>query len=248
MKFKRYIAALGLITSLQLNLCYAFTPAPDLTVLYTGKVKEPPASNYILMDNEIKYKLAYIKAPSEFENQTKTYLTKLLNGKTITLYQENKALDRYNTAEIIVVDEKGTVAQSTLVSEGLSWAYITKENKALHTELKNIEKEARKNKKGFWGNELYVVKNINNVKDFINSYQLVEGIVKSVSTVKNSVYLNFGDNWKEDFTVRFPYLKNKDYSNWAGKKILARGWVESYYGPMINIENDAQIDIITEQK
>jgi hypothetical protein len=64
-------------------------------------------------------------------------------------------------------------------------------------------------------------------------------------------YVNFGDDWKKDFTLMIPI------DIWEGLsqdtrymlttptiKVLARGTLSSYYGPMIKIKHPAQLEIL----
>ncbi len=75
-----------------------------------------------------------------------------------------------------------------------------------------------------------------------NRWAVVEGTVKQVTTLKKATYLNFGDDWKSDFTIYIPKATQKAFAPDAllaleGKTVQVRGWLHSYYGPRITLFN-----------
>ena len=70
----------------------------------------------------------------------------------------------------------------------------------------------------------------------------------------NNIYLNFGDNWKTDFTIGIAPKVRKKLSKqgispleWTHKKIRVRGWIRSYNGPYIELTHAEQIEIIEDK-
>ena len=81
-------------------------------------------------------------------------------------------------------------------------------------------------------------------------FEIVEGSVTTVSRTKSAIYLNFGNDWKTDFTARIgkPVLDanpafDQTLASLEGKTISVRGWIERRNGPMIDILDPAQITI-----
>ena len=97
------------------------------------------------------------------------------------------------------------------------------------------------------------IQNIDNVK--IGQFGVIEGKIKKVASVRNNVYLNFGDNWKTDFTVMItPALRKKlsrnglDTLNLAGQTIRVRGWVREYNGPLIELDTPSHLQLIQKEQ
>ena len=89
--------------------------------------------------------------------------------------------------------------------------------------------------------------------DAPQAYQIIEGKVRKAASHKNVIYLNFGDDWRTDFTLGIKpsarrLLSREGYKplEWVGHTVQARGWLESYNGPFINIDHPEQITFIDE--
>ena len=73
----------------------------------------------------------------------------------------------------------------------------------------------------------------------IGTYQSITGVIHGIKESKKVTYINFDEDWKTDFTV---LIDKKDWPGFAslnlkaGDRVTVRGWVESYYGPMIKIQ------------
>ncbi|MCW8951924.1 MAG: thermonuclease family protein, partial [Rhodospirillales bacterium] len=83
----------------------------------------------------------------------------------------------------------------------------------------------------------------------IDTFQLVEGRVVDTANVKGTVYLNFGRNWRTDFTVaihrralRLFEKTGVDPLLLKGRTIRVRGWLRSRNGPMIEATHPEQIE------
>ena len=75
--------------------------------------------------------------------------------------------------------------------------------------------------------------------------------MRDVATVRNRSYVNFGDDWKTDFTLtmtsrvrRLFDRQGVDLEGLEGRLVRARGWIKSYNGPMIEISHPEQIEIL----
>lgn len=245
MSSKKYIAALGIITSMRLNICLA-SPIEQSPLTIHSKLKEINSEYITTLDNE-KYKIACVKIPHPLEAESINFIKNWAGKKDITIYKSTSP-DRYGRYSAVFKDTNEETLQNKLLSTGMAFVYLDSNCKNDVEKFKKLENLARNTKQGLWNKKYQLVKSPEETQNLINSYQLVEGTVEKISYTKDSVYLNFGENWKEDFTARFPKKKNKDYSEWVNKKVLIRGWIENYYGPFINIANSFQIEVVSEQK
>ena len=82
------------------------------------------------------------------------------------------------------------------------------------------------------------------------SFVLVRGRVLAVSRRQEHAYLDFGSDWRNDFTVRCEVSRLKelaaaglDVAGLAGKRILVRGWLFENAGPMIELVHPLQIEV-----
>ena len=85
----------------------------------------------------------------------------------------------------------------------------------------------------------------------LGSFQLVEGRVLEAAVVRGRAYLNFGADWREDFTVTLaPKVRRRfeaegiDPRDYRGTRLRVRGWLKSYNGPMIEVTHPEQIEVL----
>ena len=75
--------------------------------------------------------------------------------------------------------------------------------------------------------------------------------MEKVAVVRGRLFLNFGADWRSDFTVTFRSRDRKrleregyDYRALAGRRIRVRGWLKSWNGPMIEATHAEQIEVL----
>ncbi len=85
-----------------------------------------------------------------------------------------------------------------------------------------------------------------------STFQIVEGRVEAIAEVRGAVYLNFGSDWRDDFTAgvvrgrKAAKVANPafDASALKGKRVRVRGWIERRNGPFIEIVHPGQIEVL----
>lgn len=85
------------------------------------------------------------------------------------------------------------------------------------------------------------------VANAIGRFVVVEGILKSIEHQKWRSYLNFGSDWRSDFTIALDDQMRQDFAGneasqdhlveWIGRKMRVRGVVENRGGPYIALKN-----------
>ena len=182
-------------------------------------------------------------------------LKDMFEGERVTIYQTtNKDWGRTNRMGHVlghVVREKdGAWAQGTLVGLGLAVVDAGQRNPEMAEQLYALEDEARSHKIGIWEKDFSIHDPIS-IAEHVNSFQIVEGVVKSAALKKNRTYLNFGGNWRDDFTVSIAPENKRVFNkaginplDWNGARVRVRGWVEDYNGPLIEIDHPAAIEIL----
>jgi endonuclease YncB( thermonuclease family) len=188
----------------------------------------------------------------------KAALAALALGKQVWLAPENAPRDRYGRllAQIFVGEGPGTPAelwlQGRLVELGLARVETRKENRACAAELLALEEKARAAKQGLWALAVFAIRSADAIpREDIGTFELVEGIVHDVATVGGRTYINFGPDWKTDFTVTIEARDRKLFAADAlkpealrGRKTRVRGWVEWWNGPMIAVDLPEEIEML----
>lgn len=141
--------------------------------------------------------------------------------------------------------------QGLLLSLGLAQVNTNERIPQLAREMYVLEDKARAEKIGLWTDEKFGVRRHEIAKDFMDSFQIVEGRIESVAIKNSRIYLNFGLDWRNDFTVSIPSehknIFNKQNINpldWNKKFIRARGWVRDYNGPFMEITHPQAVQIL----
>lgn len=191
------------------------------------------------------------------ENAAVDALKTLVLGHTVKLAFGGQRSDRYGRAIAHLFAENNGESlwvQGEMLKLGYARVYGLFDNFACARELLAHEKLARDAHIGVWALSLYgrkpasLVRMLNPLR---SQFQLVAGKVQNVSRTKSAVYLNFGDDWKTDFTARIGKSVISKNSAWAanlealkGQDIEIRGWIERRNGPMIDVVDPAQIESI----
>lgn len=146
--------------------------------------------------------------------------------------------------------------QGKLLSEGLAFVDPQEGDIPRQSEMTELESAARRAKRGIWSDPFYLGKPATELtaKDE-GRYAFVRGKVVDALRIKNKVYLNFGADWRTDFTVLIaarnlkPFRAvNLDPLALKGQTILVRGWIKHNFGPMIETTRPEQITVLKEQE
>tara|TARA_R110002126_G_scaffold13118_1_gene56225 strand:- start:463804 stop:464700 length:897 start_codon:yes stop_codon:yes gene_type:complete len=224
------------------------------TVLFTKAVD---SQRLLTSEGEIIY-LEGLFIPENEDNDIKTqqFIEEHYLDKDIDLYickeSKCKSTDRYGHLRVHAVTQKDkTWLQAALLTTGHAQLRTRSDWPALITRMQRIESTARIEKIGLWLIPDLSIMDALKITDEQRGFHLVEGRVHSVAMHKNIVYLNFGDNWREDFTVVVPstmrrvFAKNGiDIMGKGGEILRVRGWIDSYNGPFIEIDHAEQIEWI----
>ena len=141
--------------------------------------------------------------------------------------------------------------QGEMLRRGLARVYSFPDNRALVAEMLAAETEARAANRGIWSDPYYAIRNPDPgvLLPLTNTFQLIEGRVVEAAEVNGTVYLNFGADWRSDFTVSIArkYMKNFEGAGidplvYQGQSIRVRGWITKRNGPMINATHPEQIE------
>lgn len=196
--------------------------------------------------------------PGNFAIMTLKIMKDFLLDQDVTLYQtKNDGLGRINRMGHQLghlVRRDGVWAQGLMLSLGLARVRTTGSNTEMAAQMYDLENTARDSKAGIWNVQGYKIIPADAADAAIGSYSLIEGEIIKTAMQKNRLYLNFGKDWRSDFTISIAprYLKifNAEGINpqkWGRKRIRVRGWVENFNGPYIEVDHPQQIEILFER-
>ena len=247
-------------------------------IIPSGRVKRVISGNSLELDSGLKVRLAGITAPRQnrdslsprsasdqssadrslFE-QARLALEDRVKGRDIGLAYIGPQRDRYSRAiaQVFVLDDGGkreVWLQEEMVLAGFARVYSWAESVFRTDYLYEAEQEARNAGRGIWkeGGAFKIRSpDPNTLAQHVDSFQIVEGIIISAADVRGRVYLNFGSDYKTDFTVTIAKKHRKkfdaaglDLLSLEGARIRVRVWVELYNGPVIWIDHPERIEML----
>jgi hypothetical protein len=145
----------------------------------------------------------------------------------------------------------GVWLQHALVAEGLARVHTRADMRRCAPSLLAAENAVRLAKRGLWAEPFYRVRKSGELEGDIATFQIVEGRVVAVAVRRNRVFVNFGPNYRTDFTVTISLADRRrlakqgiDPAAWAGKTVRVRGWLSLLNGPEIELTHPEQIQIL----
>ena len=179
-------------------------------------------------------------------------LSALATGKRIVAASQMPEVDRYGRVGAQIFLPGGDWLQVAMLRQGLARAYFTPDEPDCANALYAAEQKASANRAGIWVDPAYAVRTPETVKwRDTGTFQIVEGKVVSADVRGARAYLDFGADWKTDFTATIPpdamklfSASNIDPSSYAGKTIRVRGWIDEYDGPEIEIAAPQDIELV----
>ena len=239
-------------------------PLPaDLALDREAGVVEVIDGSTVLLDDGETVRLAGIEAPKRasgdaasgaalLAEKARQTLARLVHGRRVGLASGGIPRDRYGRLRgHLVRSEDGTWIQGTLLAAGLARVHSLVDDRTAIHEMLAIERRARAARLGIWSEPRYRVRAAATADDGLGSFQLVEGRVRAAAVVRGRGYLNFGDDWREDFTVSIAPRDRRRFEaagiaveDYEGRLVRVRGWVDSFNGPMIEATHPEQIEVL----
>lgn len=217
--------------------------------------------NTLVLDTGSELRLSGIDVPkamqegviSPLAEEARAALERATVGKRVMIRTDGSGPDRYGriTAQLYTFD--GMWVQGLLLMEGLARVWTPADRRARVADMLALEREARAKQRGIWSDGRYRVRMADGADRYADSFQLIEGTVRSVSAVRGRTYLNFGPNWQTDFTITIDPADLKRFReagieprSYEGRRVRVRGWIKSMNGPMIQATYPEQIEVLAE--
>jgi endonuclease YncB( thermonuclease family) len=223
----------------------------------------------LLLDGGSEVRLIGALAPRAFDtageatdwplaDRAREALEQLATGRTVRLAFAGRRTDRYARLLAHVFTGSGSDSiwlQGELLKKGLARAYAIQGNTACLAELVAHETVAREQASGLWGEAIYSVRSADDVTSLLRlagTYQIVEGKVSNAADVRGTLYINFGEDRRQDFTVvvrpqtrRTMVAAGMKPEDLNSRRIRVRGWIERRGGPMIDLPHPDALELLT---
>lgn len=197
--------------------------------------------------------------PGEISVTALRILRDMLEGREVNLYQTSKKnfgrINRmgHDIAQVERRDDNVWI-QGSMVYLGLANVRTTKHNSEMADQLYKFENTARFKKLGLWAVNNFDVIAPKDTADNLESFRIVEGKIVTATLKKNWIYLNFGNDWRTDFTVAISPSDRRTFSEasldplqWSGETVRVRGWIVAYNGPYMEINHVQAIELIKDK-
>ena len=193
-------------------------------------------------------------APSFLAKQALSVLGELTRNVYVTLAAQPPKEDRYGRLRAQVFFRQADAEpwlQAAMLRRGLARVNIAPDRRECASALYAAERDARAARTGIWALSAYAVRTPETLGHDTGTFQLVEGDVKSAEVRGGRAYLNFGNDWRNDFTVTISSDDmalfrriGVDPRSYAGLRVRVRGWIESMDGPEIEIATPDAIEVL----
>lgn len=251
-----------LIAALVLSTAAIADRRPSPEPVSSGTVHEIVDGDTLVLRSGVEVRLVGIQAPKlplgrrgfkrwPLADEAKTALTRLAAGKRLTLSYTGRKIDRHGRLLAHLTAADGTWIQGALLEGGMARVYTFPDNRARAVEMLALERSARAARRGIWSHTYYRIRGAEDLRRDMGTFQLVEGSVVKADVVRGRAYLNFGPNWRTDFTIsispkwmRRHWRDGPAIASYDGRRVRVRGWLKSYNGPLIEATHPEQIEIL----
>ena len=186
-------------------------------------------------------------------------LQALVADRSVTLAFAGARSDRHGrlmahvfTANLAAAGEAWV--QGAMLQRGLARAYALEANAPCVAEMIALEAVARDASRGLWAEPAYAIRaadDVNQLLRLAGTFQIVEGRVSAVSDTRGTTYVNFGEDWRQDFTVAIRQPMRRALSSsgvqlegMTGVAVRVRGWIERRGGPAIGLSHAGLIEVL----
>jgi endonuclease YncB( thermonuclease family) len=236
--------------------------------VFSGRVVRVLDGDTVILDGDRRVRLLDINTPElahdgraaePYGREAAAYLKALVEGQHVTVQTGAKEKDKFDRLLGQVYLDNGGWVNGTLVRDGYAHVYTFADNAMYGPQLLAYEKQARAARKGLWVLDRWTVRKAGDCcgRADIGTFKLVQGRVLAAVNVKDKgrerVYLNFGPDWRTDFSV---FVEKKDMkwfkkagikdiaAFYRGHEVLVHGYLQPVNGVLVRVTHPAQIELL----
>jgi endonuclease YncB( thermonuclease family) len=193
------------------------------------------------------------RAPAFMADRAFDAVNAMVKGRVLDITAIPPKEDRYDRVrgQVFSDDSAEPWLQIALLRRGMARVDIAPDRAECWRELYDAEREARAAQKGLWAVPAYQVRTPDQLGADIGTFQIVQGEVLTADLHDGRAYLDFGTDYRIDFTVTISPADMANFRRdgvdprgYAGKTIRVRGIVQQYNGPEIEIANPQQVEVV----
>ena len=194
-----------------------------------------------------------VHAAGPYAVMARDVMADYIQGASVQLYAGPGKAQSNRMGHILahVVKDGGLWVQGLLLDLGLVRVRTTPENSAMAGAMLAQEDLARRAGHGIWAEDQYRILTPEDTPQHLRQVHIVEGRIVSTALRKNKIYINFGSNWRTDFTITIAPEDKLSFSrlgldplSWGGKLVRVRGWLDEYNGPYIQATHPAMLELL----
>ena len=173
-------------------------------------------------------------------------LAELVSGDGWMFLPMGEKHDRYGRETGRITGPDGHSLAEKMVREGL--AVFLPEQGLPQKDVRSLlaaESSARLSGLGMWGKGLRVYPADGSIP--VGQFALIEGVVLETGRAGDEAFLNFGWDYRRDFTVVLPRRLWKslgDHAAFAGHRVRVRGYVMWRSGPQVEISRKEAVELL----
>ncbi|RCK07316.1 hypothetical protein TH5_02695 [Thalassospira xianhensis MCCC 1A02616] len=204
---------------------------------------------------DVLWRLADIAFVPEFENAALEAMQDTANTITgLIAYDQNPDFAGRRLADMR--DGSGMLWQEKLLEQGVV-ILLPEGDRPIDTLIK-AEQSAMTQQAGLWANSQNpayhyagssgLAGDLPDAAQAIGRFAVIDGILERIEDREWRSYLNFGANWRDDFTVMIDRDRRdaiaatgQHMEDWIGRKIRVRGLIEDRGGPYLELVNPASL-------
>ena len=227
----------------------------------TGHVLKKLEDNLIVTVDDARVTIYGVRLVDEKTNvslylDARQFILNSLNGLRFSLetgeFRKSGSLhNRYGDLQGRIITADGEWLQEALIAEGYGWWDASpKYPPEFRERLLVAEKRAAERELGLWREFSVLDANQPPNRYWDGQFIIAKGVVLDVYKSSSTTYLNFGEDWRTDFTAAISSTARKkfEHGDWKladlkSKSVRVRGLVRFYNGPYLELEFPEQLEI-----
>lgn len=242
-------------------------PAPDLTFAGQAEVLAIDDAGTLVLRSGERARLLALRLPQPADlptgadvaerrrqeglaRQSLDALRRAVVGRPVALWTTAVVRDRHGRLLVqatLAAEPDTPWLQAALIRRGLARVATLPGAATGAAALLRVEATARAAGRGLWRDRLYRPRAPLETWPWLGTFQIVRGTVRATAKVGSRVFLNFGEDWRRDFTVMVerPHRKGLETDALLDLRrqfIQVRGWLFPTNGPMIALDHPEALE------